>query len=129
MQIKAHFVRSGHYRGVGQYKCYDDRGAYELEVRESYDPYEGGNWNYTPAEFERDVVGSVGFLHTRSGARICQETVDAFNAWRLAEHQKQMAKLDADPKRYGIIAAEDPWRTPPAIVQGGYWRDGWHAIG
>lgn len=116
------------YQGTTWFEVSDETGTYELELRRAAEPYElaGANGD----DCRRDMLASIGLLRTsRCGDRarlfeVSRATLDAFNAWRLAEHREHMARLDAQPDRYGFIAANDPLRQPPLVA----WR-GFYVIG
>ena len=128
----ARFYRTSAYQGTVWFDCYDDQwGQFSLELRETADPYDPTkHGNYPPGEYQRDVIASLGILHARRPDRACvirPETVAAFNAWRLREHQRVVAHMDANPDRY-LFPPDDPMRKPPMTARGGFWRDGWQTI-
>src|SRR5215468_8113638 len=97
------FAWSCSYRGTVDYKCYglSDRfgGACQLELRHDANLFPADLYNGTADEYRRDIVASVGVLHFHndSSRPMPAELVDAFNAWRMAEHAALVAKLRADP--------------------------------
>lgn len=65
-----------------------------------------------------------------NGGEIFAETIDAFNAWRLREYERQMSTMCAQPHRYGAadqLRAEFPAPTP---VAAGHWtkESGWRRV-
>ena len=127
----ARFYWTCSYKGTVWFEASDDQwGRFTLELRETADPYEPGNWNYTREDYEQDIVASVGVLHASRPDCDCvirPETVAAFNAWRLAEHARVVAFMDAQPDRY-LFPPDDIMRQPPTVARGGFWRDGWRLI-
>jgi hypothetical protein len=64
-------------------------------------------------------VGAIGLLYRYHGSLdqpIPQSTVDAFNAWRLAEHEAFVKLLRDHPDKYGTNAADGV--EPPMVVRG-----------
>lgn len=120
------FSRKSAYRGTLWFDCYgQEEGSGELELRMGLDDSERAELNYTPEALERDVLGSIGVLQWRHGLEpVPQAMLDAFNAWRLAEHSAAIAKMDAAPERYGLTP-DDPLRTPPPLA----WAGGQYMVG
>jgi hypothetical protein len=113
-----------------EFEVTDDSGTYRVEMRQRppsayWLKYANGD------DVRRDMHADLGLLR-RCGCgdnparlfEVSAATVDAFNAWRLAEHHAHMARLDAEPDRYGFIPADDPLRAPPLVA----WR-GFYVIG
>lgn len=119
------------YMGCTWFEVSDGAGTYELELRRSAEPYELSIANGD--DCRRDMVAAIGILrssHCNKTPRLFEvpaATVAAFNTWRLAEHREHMARLDAQPERYGVIAADDPLRKPPLAARQGHYviGEGW----
>ena len=119
------------YQGTTWFYVTDETGAtYELALRRDAPDYElaGANGD----DCRRDILASVGLLrrsYTSTGrhGEVTRETLDAFNAWRLAEHLAHVAQLDSQPERYGVIPADDPLRAPPLVAWRGFYviGEGW----
>jgi hypothetical protein len=117
----------------------DETGTYEVSmVRSKPSAYELSIANGETVQ--RDLLASVGILRRAhcSDADLAawrldksapcfelpQGTVDAFNAWRAAEHAADIASMEAQRERYGVILANDTCRTPPMIAKRGHYRAG-----
>lgn len=127
------------YMGTVEYEISDRTGVYRAEIRHSVGDYELSIANGETVR--RDMKAAIGILHrchfTDSEFRascdsgtggpfyvVPAETVAAFNAWRAAEHAEHIAKLEAEPHSYGVIAADDPIRKPPMVAVGGHYMIG-----
>jgi len=117
------------YMNCTDYEVHDETGSYIVETRNRVCDYERSVYNGGPAEIERDLVGAIGKMHRNPSNywQIPAATVHAFNAWRKAEHEAFMAKLDGAPERYGEIAADDPLRRAPMPMDGAHYEvgEGW----
>lgn len=123
------FRRMIAFMGVVEYEVTDATGTYRAEIRHSYTDYELSIANGD--DVRRQIKEEVGILRRHSCAsrtdhsfEMPAATIEAFNAWRLAEHLAFIAHLDASPQRYGIIAADDPLRAPPMIAKRGRFERG-----
>ncbi len=111
------------YRGEVDYDVVDDTGRYRASLRYEAPEYEGGRWNYTPAEFARDIVGSLGLLRCSDSRRLIpRATIEAFNAWREDKFRTELAHLQANPERYGeIVEGSEPWLTAPTPARAAHY--------
>lgn len=122
--MQSKFKWRGGYQGTVWFDSYFTGGG-TLELRTGLDDYERGQLNYTPDDLERDVVGAIGLLRWQTGIEpVSQELLDAFNDWRLAEHENAIAAMDAAPERYGLTP-DDPLRYPPMLA----WAGGQYVVG
>ncbi len=115
------------YMGCVDYTVYGDGESYRVQVRRETSDYERGRFNHNSMnEWDRDVVASIDLLRrvNRSDQPIKAEIVDAFNAWLQAKHSAFVAKLRAEPERYGEIAEDDPVLIAPRVVHGGFYAVG-----
>ncbi|UGY23788.1 hypothetical protein HU675_0038555 [Bradyrhizobium septentrionale] len=121
------------YMGCVEYEVCDESGHYLVEIRErSPDAYalSIANGDGVRSEWK----SSVGILRRASGwskgengrysFEVAPDTVDAFNEWRMEEHLAAIAKIEAQPERYGVLTADDPIRRPPPLARGGDYRFG-----
>lgn len=60
--------------------CAGDGRTRELKLQYDVPDYERGGWNYTRAEFDRSVAGSLGILHWNNASDdlVPREVFDAF---------------------------------------------------
>lgn len=128
------------YRLYTSWQVYGDGQSYEVETTREGPAWLVDScrevWNGSAADFDREVIGATNTLHKyASWEPISDDVVAAFNAWRAAEHARQIAELDANPARYGVIAADDPIRLAPPVLTGaryvggiGWVRNGAEAI-
>ncbi|KGT73712.1 hypothetical protein MA20_42965 [Bradyrhizobium japonicum] len=100
--------------GTVYYRVTTATETFEASIRHSVSDYELSIANGD--DVRRAMRTGIGML-VRSIDPLPADIVAAFNAWRAAEHMAQMAKLDAAPERYGIIAADDELRRPPMIAR------------
>ena len=113
---KVHFRWVCGYRGCTDYMITDDTGTYRAEFRHTLEEYQPGVHNYTPAEWERDVVPTLGLLRRYiPTSPVPAATVAAFNEWRLAERADHVAKMKAAPEKYGEIDEHDTRLFPPIL--------------
>lgn len=128
-----HFEWTCSYQNTVSYKVHDDTGSYEIEERRPFglacdEAYCRRTYNGDSEQFDREVVGAIGTVHRKySGDVIPPATLEAFNAWRLAEHEKAKAKLRAAPDRYGSEDGPNGWANiikAPAVVKRAVWRTG-----
>jgi hypothetical protein len=121
-QIRFRWVSS--YLNIVDYDVYGDGSPYRIETRRAinrfnYD-YQRSIFNGTEAEWQRDVIGAIDLLfrshHTEQA--LPQTVVDAFNAWRAAEHAQQIAHIKAHPEKYGDLDENDPLFEAPPVVRG-----------
>lgn len=118
MTLAPQFKWKCSYLGRVAWEATDETGRYEIETQASVSDYLLSICNGDICR--RDTLAMVGKIVRAHDVLqpIPAATVAAFNAWRLAEHTAQMAKLDAAPERYGVIPANDPLRQPPAVLLG-----------
>jgi len=112
--------------GMGHvyFKVFDGQQQAEMEYASihSLEPYYMQHLN---EQGRQDAPHGVNLLrYHHSHKPVSQDLLDAFNAWRLAEHLKSWAHLEANPARYGVIAADDPLRQSPEVLRGG-----WYVVG
>jgi hypothetical protein len=122
------------YMDCIEYEVIDTDGErYRVEIRErSPDAYalSIANGDGVRSEWK----SSVGILRRASGYakgtngkysfEVPPDVVDAFNEWRMEEHLRQMAILDAHPEKYGVIGPDDELRRRPMLARGGDYRFG-----
>ena len=114
------FSRKSAYMGCRFYKVSDSTGNYEIEERYELGDYERSIMNPC-VDIDREILAMIGFVRrSYSQGAIPGETIEAFNVWRLAQHNTAIAKMDAQPDRYDL-AADDPIRIPPPVVRGAMW--------
>jgi len=133
-RIEPRFRWTCSYQGSIWYNCTEPTGElYELCLRREAPDYElaGANGD----DCRRDILASVGLLrrsYTGTGrhGEVSRATLDAFNRWRLAEHEKRLAQMEAQPHRYGVIAPDDPLRKPPLVAWRGFYviGQGWQRL-
>jgi hypothetical protein len=115
------------YMGTVDYEIVGDGPVYTATLRREASDYEESIYNHRSplADWERDVVASIGLLH-RSDSRfaIAQEVVDAFNAWRQAEHDAFVKLLRDHPEKYGPFGDDDPLLVPPVPARGAHYQVG-----
>jgi hypothetical protein len=107
------------YQGTVWYDVCDHTGTYEAEFRHRADEYECVGYNGDPRELV-DAIGIFRRSHILSSNdeklfEVPQSTVDAFNAWRIAERAKHVAEIKSQPHRYGEIDESDPFLFPPIL--------------
>lgn len=108
------FAWQSSFMGTVDYMVTDETGIYRASLRQSVSEYELSIANGD--EVRRDMRGGIGLL-VRGVEPIPAATVAAFNAWRLAEHTRQIAQIDAQPDRYGVLAPDDSLRRPPMVAR------------
>ena len=115
------------YMGTVDYEIAGDGPVYTATLRREASDYEKSISNHSSplADWERDVVASIGLLH-RSDSRfpIAQPVVDAFNAWLIAEHEAFVKMLRDNPYKYGELTEDDPLLVPPTRARGAYYKVG-----
>lgn len=116
------------YMGCRWYKVFDNSGyyasgSYEIVERHSADKYEQSISN--PDYWKTEALPSIGTIRREHAVdvELTPETVKAFNEWRLFEHTKSIADMDAQPERYDL-PINDPIRIPPQIVTGAVYKPG-----
>lgn len=126
--MKPRFQWKCSFMGTVDYIVTDETGTYCATLRHSVGKYESSIANGNGVR--RDMQQAIGLLVRNSHEPIPAATIDAFNEWRLADHVAAFATIDADPERYGVIAADDPLRQPPMIAKAGRYiiGQGWIAI-
>jgi len=118
------FKRRSAYLGSVWFDVTDSTGSYTAELRQRLDSYE---WSILNGDaYRQQCLQEIGILHREHCASLADtsfaipaETVAAFNAWRLAEHNRHIATLDSAPDRYGFIGPADPIRKPPMVARRG----------
>lgn len=124
-QMKYQFRFASSYMNEIEYDCFDASGDYRVILRAGTSDYERSIFNGTPQEYERQCAAVVGYLRGRHGRRLSLAAVAAFNDWQKDKTRLALARFDAEPERYGIIAADDPIRQPLLAKGAAYWEDGW----
>lgn len=102
------------YQGSVWFEVWDETGKYELELRRSAEDYERKFYNGDDADWQRNVVNMIGVLRRSHNIdrEVPSATLQAFNAWRKAEHDTWIAQMIAQPHRYG-----DPKTWQPSFGQ------------
>lgn len=114
------------YMGCVDFEVIDPiEGRFEIEERREASDYERSISSYDDDGWQRCIVASIGTIRRRSytSRPIPERIVDAFNAWRAAEHEAARAKMLAQPHRYGSAEELEPWleeHRPPAVVGAHY---------
>ena len=120
------FEREGGGMGRVWYRARLPDGRYErfeYVTPQHLGSYFRGISNYNDADWQSEIVDMLHVLKSCcQNAIITQEWVNAFNEWRQTEHVKFVAKLRADPERYGFIADNDPILAPPPVYGGANWN-------
>jgi hypothetical protein len=120
------FVNVSAYMGTFDYTVYGDGQPYRVEVRRTAGDYERSVFNGDDARWDRDVVGAIDLL--RRTGNPCQAlsdpVVEAFNDWQAARHSANLARIEANPARYGEVPPDDALRIPPRPVRGAMYRIG-----
>lgn len=126
MNEQMHFRWTVSYLGCVEYEVWGDGAPYRVEVRREASAYERAAFNGTDAEWQRDVEGAIGLIRRVPDCDrpISPHVVDAFNAWRSAEHETFVERLRSRPERYGNIAPNDPLLVPPPVVRGAHYEVG-----
>lgn len=121
------------YMGTVEYEVFDEAGRYLVEIRHSVGDYElsiaNGDGVRSDWKSSVGILRRVGCIKRPDGSwsfEVPPDVVDAFNEWRLEQHLAQMAKLDAQPERYGFIGPDDELRRRPMLARGGDYRFGEH---
>jgi hypothetical protein len=118
-KVEPRFRWTCSYMGRQEFEVIDETGTYRVETRYEASDYQRGISSYDDQGWQREVVDAIGLLyryHGRLDQPIPQSTVDAFNAWRLAEHQAFVKLLRDHPDKYGTNAADGV--EPPMVVRG-----------
>lgn len=110
------------YRGEADYELAGNR----LSIQERAESYQQAGYNGTEAEYQRDVIGRLGILwqHGSIETPVDAETVEAFNAWRQAEHEKHKAQILAHPEKYEITDPNHEYFKPPIKAVRGFYQVG-----
>lgn len=129
---------SFHHKGAGMghawYSVHGAEGSGEIEyvTPQHMTPYMRSIHNGTPAEFARDIESSLYVLRWSADPcrGITRDMLAAFNAWRMAEHAVFVAKIMAQPERYGITSPDDSLLAPPVTLRAGRYvvGEGWQII-
>jgi len=91
----------------------DETGTYRAELRYRADDDDAAVYNGTREEWQRDCVAAVNVLRRYCADRpLAPHVVVAFNEWRQEERARYVAKMKADPRRYGEINENDPFLFP-----------------
>jgi len=105
---------------------------FEVAVRHTVSDYERRHMSGGEDAFVQ-AVAEIGMLRREHNIdrEMPAELVAAFNAFRAAEHARSIVQIEADPRKYGVLDADDPIRVPPITAWGArYVRDvGWHVNG
>src|SRR5262245_27369407 len=130
MTMEPRFRWTCSFAGCVDFEVTGDGERYKVEMRMT-EPCEYWLRQANGDDVRRDMRQSVGLLIRRGGRRpgfgigeVSPAVLDAFNRWRLADHRRHVAELDARPDKYGHIAADDPLRRDPLVA----WR-GRYVIG
>lgn len=138
--MKTQFRFTCSYIGCIWYNVTDESGTYSVEFRHCFSDYESSISNGDDVRRDcRDAIGILRREHCSDSDMtawrldkrapcfaVSQSTVDAFNAWRAEERASHLAKMKADPARYGensesvfspIIPARRGW-----YVSGAGWQ-------
>ena len=119
------------YMGTVWYQVTDATGTYEAELRHQLSDYESSICNGD--DVRQESRSAIGILRRSCPVKLTsgeysfavpRETVEAFNAWRAAEHAERVAKLRGDTDRYGIIADNDPILKAPIPAKHGEYVHG-----
>lgn len=105
--------------GFAEYEVAGDGAPYRVEVRRSADEYERSIYNGTEADWQREVIPSIGLLRRMYNASvpIPDAVISAFNAWREAEHARVMSEIR---DRYGSVPDIELSQPPPPVRGGVY---------
>jgi hypothetical protein len=96
-----------------------------LRLRTEASDYEKSIFNHAAGDWEREVVGSIGLLRSlTSRFTISQQVVDAFNAWRQAEHEALVKMIRDNPHKYGELVDGDPLLVAPVPARGAHYQVG-----
>lgn len=114
------------YMGTFDYTVYGDGQPYRVEVRRTAGDYERSVFNGDDGRWNRDVLGSIDLLRraNNSGQALSAAVVAAFNEWQSTRHAANLARIEADPARYGELAPDDALRIPPRPVRGAVYQVG-----
>jgi len=114
------------YRGCHTYEVCGDGSPYRVEVRHDASAYHRSIFGGDDAKWQRDVVAAIGLLHRRHDCDtpVSQRVVDAFNAWRAAEHAQIVEEIRSQPGRHGNLAPDNPILVPPQVVCGARYEAG-----
>lgn len=128
-----HFRWQSSYMGTVDYMVTDATGTYRAALRHTLGDYERSILNYDAAGIAKHVESAIGLL-TRcvcdNAGEIPAATIEAFNAWRMAEHEKLESHLRANPERYGDESNwRDICRRPEPVAAGRWTREsGWTRV-
>lgn len=108
-----------------EFEVTDESGTYRVEMRQR-PPSAYWLQHANGDDVRRDMHADLGLLRLSHGFpfEVSRATLDAFNAWRLAEHEDHIRQMEARPDRYGVIAADDPLRQPPLVAWRGFYVSG-----
>lgn len=117
------FVWKLSYRSVAEFEVHGDGPCYRIEERREPSAYDLEVWPHSIDQWNREVVGSVGTIHRRDNLckAVPQAVVDAFNAWRAAEWERDIGKILADRRYDGLDRGGSPFKPPP-VVRGAVWQ-------
>lgn len=130
--MKYRFEWKTGYMGCVDYMVTDQTGTFRATLRHELGDYERSILNPHAPNIVRDTESEIGLLVRcvcDNSGEISPQTIDAFNAWRASEHERQMAHMRANPDRYGTEFNE-PWFQPPMPVSAGRWtkESGWTRV-
>jgi hypothetical protein len=102
------------------YEVFGDGEKYRVEVRRGTTEYEREHYAGSEERWQREVIPTINGIRRcgRPTLAIPDAVVDAFNAWRQAEHEEVLASIESNPERYGVLTPDDPLRAPPVAVRG-----------
>jgi hypothetical protein len=123
--MKYRFAWKLSYRSVAEFEVHGDGPCYRIQERRKPLDWERADYAGPEDRWVREVLGSVGTIHRcgAMGVPISWEVVEAFNAWRQAEHDRIIGAILAD-RRYDGLDRGGPLFDPPPVVRGAHFIDG-----
>jgi hypothetical protein len=94
------------------------------------EPYDSKLHNYKTEE-EYIAAHPTGLLlfHGSGIPAPTQELMDAFNAWRMSEHESSLAELRARPDKYGEESTWTHMAPAPTRLRGAHFHVVWNVPG
>jgi len=132
MTTRYHFKYISAFQGDMHYEVWDRETGERtrVEFRTHIPAYEGGAWNYTKEEFDRDVAGSAYLL--RGSSKIDWSMVEAFRNHLQQEWDDYLKhcseKIAQYPGDEDIAHIYGSGPASPIVLGGAYWKNGWHRI-
>jgi hypothetical protein len=99
------------YQGQTDYRVSEPgRTPYRIRLRHMIPECEGGHWNYTREEFEKEVAGALGIVaNNYSREPISPEVFEAFKAqYSGAIPVEQLSRGYYEPARGWIRVSDEP---------------------